>query len=215
MCADTKLDPDGELLPIQRYVKLRSAVARWSRHQAEQTEQRVLDSVQLVQLNAESSPIPVVPDDDDSPLAMRAGADGQSLHTHIERQVDLTCIVRKHYHEDPVFAKILVHPDTHQRFGVHDGLIWTKNQMGRDIVCLPWKAFLRGRRLVKIIIDQAHTMIGHFGQSAPSCYIWRYYWWPSMGTDIELFCSSCASCQVMKDLNEKPSGLLHSLPIPD
>ena len=36
-----------------------------------------------------------------------------------------------------------------------------------------------------------------------------------MGTDIELFCSSCVSCQVTKDSNQKPSGLLHSLPIPD
>ena len=36
-----------------------------------------------------------------------------------------------------------------------------------------------------------------------------------MGTDIELFCSSCPSCQVTKDSNQKPSGLLHSLPIPD
>ena len=36
-----------------------------------------------------------------------------------------------------------------------------------------------------------------------------------MGTNIELFCSSCTSCQVTKDSNQKPSGLLHSLPIPD
>ena len=82
------------------------------------------------------------PDDDDSPLAIQAGTDGQSLRTHIERQVDLARIVRKHYREDPVFTKILVHPDAHQRFGVCDGLIWTKNQMGQDIVCLPQKAFL-------------------------------------------------------------------------
>ena len=109
--ADAKLDPDGELLPVQRYIKLRLAAARWSRHLVEQTEQRVLDSVQL---NAKSSPIPVGPDDDNSPLAIRAGADGQSLRTHIEQQVDLARIVRKHYREDPVFAKILVHPDAHQ-----------------------------------------------------------------------------------------------------
>ena len=125
--ADAKLNPDRELLPVQHYVKLRSAVARWSHHLAEQTEQCVLDSVQL---NTESSPIPVGPDKDDSPLAIRAGADGQSLHTHIEQQVDLTRIVRKHYRKDPVFAKILVHPDAHHQFGVCDGLIWTKNQMG-------------------------------------------------------------------------------------
>ena len=36
-----------------------------------------------------------------------------------------------------------------------------------------------------------------------------------MGTDIELFCSSCTLCQVTKDSNQKPSGLLHSLPILD
>ena len=90
MSVDAKLDLNGELLPIQRYIELHSAVARQSRHLAEQTEQHVLDSIQL---NAESSPIPMWPDNDDSPLAIQAGADGQSLHTCIERQVDLTCIV--------------------------------------------------------------------------------------------------------------------------
>jgi len=48
-----------------------------------------------------------------------------------------------------------------------------------------------GRRLVEVIINQAHSTIGHFGQFHTSRYIQRYYWWPSMGTDIELFCSSC------------------------
>ena len=170
--ADVKLNPDGELLPIQCYIKLHSAVAGRSCCLAEQTEQHVLDSIRL---NVESSPIPMGPDDDNSPLAIRAGANGQSLHTHVEWQVDLARIVGKHYRKDLVFAKILVHPDAHQQFGVCDDLIWTKIQMGRDIVCLPRKAFLRDRRLVEIIINQAHTMIGHFGQSATSRYIWRYY----------------------------------------
>ena len=95
--ADAKLDPDGELLPVQCYIELHSAAARWSRRLAEQMEQHVLNSIQL---NAESSPIPVEPDKDDSPLAIQAGADGQSLHTHVERQVDLARIVQKHYRED-------------------------------------------------------------------------------------------------------------------
>jgi len=87
--------------------------------------------------------------------------------------------------------------------------------MGRDVVCIPRKAFHRGRRLVEIIIDQAHSIIGHFGQFHTSRYIRRYYWWPSMGTDIELFCSSCASCQVTKDSSQKPKGLLHTLLVPN
>jgi len=90
-----------------------------------------------------------------------------------------------------------------------------KNQMSRNVVCIPRRAFLKGRRLVEVIINQAHSTIGHFGQFHTSRYIQRYYWWPSMGTDIELFCSSCTSCQDTKDSNQKPSGLLCSLPIPN
>ena len=90
--------------------------------------------------------------------------------------------------------------------------------MKKDMVCLPQKAFLWGRRLVKVIIDHAHTTIGHFGQLGTSHYIRCYYWWPTMATNIELFCSSCPSCQVTKDSTKRPAGLLvvpHTLPIPD
>ena len=73
----------------------------------------------------------------------------------MERKFDLACIVHKHYHEDTVFVKVLECPTAHLRFGIRDKLIWTKNQMGRDVVCILQKAFLRGRRLVKIIINQA------------------------------------------------------------
>src|SRR6266481_1805550 len=151
----------------------------------------------------------------DSLLAIESGTDGHSLRINVERNVDLACIVCKHYHEDTVFAKVLECPKAHPHFGIRGKLIWTKSQMGRDVVCIPWKAFLRGRRLVKIIIDQAHTTIGHFGQFHTSRYIRRYYWWPSMGTDIDQYCSSCGLCQVTKDSNQQPSGLLHSLPIPN
>ena len=84
-----------------------------------------------------------------------------------------------------------------------------------DMVCLLQKAFLQGRRLVEVIINHAHTMIGHFGQLGSSCYIHHHYWWLTMATDIELFCSLCLSCQVTKDSTKQPTGLLHTLPIPD
>jgi len=111
--------------------------------------------------------------------------------------------------------KVLSHPEAHLHFGIKDRLVWTKNQMGQDTVCLPRKAFIRGRRLIEVILDQAHTTIGHFGQLSTSRYVRRYYWWPSMGTDIELFCSSCTLCQTTKDSTQKPTGLLHNLPIPN
>ena len=110
--------------------------------------------------------------------------------------------------------KVLHHPEVHPHFGIKYWLIWTKNQMGRDIVCIPWKAFIRGRQLIEVILDQAHTTIGHFGQLSTSCYVRRFYWWPFMEADIELFCSLCALFQTTKDSMQKPARLLHSLPIP-
>ena len=171
----------------------------------------MLDSAELNQGTAE---VPSEPSDD-APLASESGTNGQSLCTHVEREFNLVQIMHRSYCKDPLFAKIMTHPEAHLRFGIRDQLIWMKSQMGRDVVCIPQGAFLRGRKLVKVILDQAHSTIGHFGQFHTSRYIQRYYWWPSMGTNIELFCSSCPSCQVMKDSNQKPSGLLHSLPIPD
>src|SRR6266481_3627944 len=100
---------------------------------------------------------------DDEPVAFTSGADGQSLRAHVERDINLARLVRRYYREDPVFLKILSQPGAHQRFGIRDKLIWMKSQMGRDVVCLPWKAFIRGRRLVEVIINQAHSTIGHYG----------------------------------------------------
>ena len=37
--ADQKLDPDGELIPVQQYAKMHTAVMRWSIHLAEKAEQ--------------------------------------------------------------------------------------------------------------------------------------------------------------------------------
>ena len=36
-----------------------------------------------------------------------------------------------------------------------------------------------------------------------------------MSHDIELYCKTCGICMMTKDMNSKPTGLLHSLPIPD
>src|SRR6266481_4874454 len=211
--ADSRLDPDGELLPIQQYVELRTAAARRSRRLAEHVEQRVFDSDAMN--NDAVAVSDEVPAPDDEPIAFTSGANGQSPRAHVERDINLTRLVRRYYQEDPVFSKVLSQPGVHRRFVIHDKLIWMKGQMGRDVVCLPWKAFIRGRRLVEVIIDQAHSTIGHYGQLPTSRYIQRYYWWPSMGTDIKLFCSLCAQCQTTKDTSKKPSGLLHSLPIPN
>ena len=90
-----------------------------------------------------------------------------------------------------------------------------KNNLSRDVICISPKAIHKGKQLIKIIIDHAHNIIGHFGQFKTSPYIRRYFWWPSMSHDIESYCKACSICATSKDANSKPIGLLHSLLIPD
>ena len=92
--------------------------------------------------------------------------------------MDLRAIVKNAYHKDMICAKIIAQPDAHPRFGIWEGLIWTKNQLKRDVICILWDTFQRGRRLIEIIIDHAHQTIGHYGQWKTSNYIQHSCWWP-------------------------------------
>ena len=160
-------------------------------------------------INTGSSP------DDDDVVAIHSGNDKESLHTRIEESFTLTNKVKQSYRKDKLYSKILEKPKAHALFGCKDGLIFTKNLLKRDILCIPCEAFVKGRRLIAIIIDHAHSIIGHFDQFKTTQYIRRYFWWTSMAQDIETFCMSCSTCTASKDTDSKPRGLLHNVPILD
>uniref|UniRef100_A0A803TTM2 Gypsy retrotransposon integrase-like protein 1 n=1 Tax=Anolis carolinensis TaxID=28377 RepID=A0A803TTM2_ANOCA len=55
---------------------------------------------------------------------------------------------------------------------------------------------------------------GHFGLFKTMHLILRDFWWPKIRNDVEKYVNTCPVCQRSKTRREKPSGLLHSLPIP-
>jgi Integrase zinc binding domain len=214
--ADARLDPGGELLPTDRYMELKTAVTRQSSRLTEKKEGRIIESKEMNDSAQQALPDETLPSRDNNNIAVTAGSsDGTTLRTKVKGSMDLPKILCDTYHKDTMFSTIMAHPDAHKKFGIQDGLIWTKNQLRRDIVCMPWNVFHGGRRMVKIIIDHAHQTVGHYSQLKTLNYIRRAYWWPSMATDIELFCTSCVRCQMNKTSMQWPKGLLHSLPIPD
>ena len=160
---------------------------------AEKVEQQVLNSDQM---NNQVDNTVTDLDSDDDPPAFTSGVDRQSLRVCVERDINL---VQAQYHKDPLFMNVFQHLEAHPCFRIKDWRIWTKNQMGRDIVCIPRKAFIWGRQLIEVILNQAHTTIGHFGRLSTSHYMRRFNWWPSMGANIKPFCSSCALCQTIND----------------
>jgi len=108
---------------------------------------------------------------------------------------------------------VLKQPDQHAAFTIRDQLIWSRNRGGEQVLCVPSTKMGR-QSLHGIIIDQAHTIVGHFGPQCTTDYIRRWYWWPQIQHEVQKFCNSCQVCLIAKEDTRPPQGLLHSLPIP-
>ena len=79
--ADEILDPDGELLPVKRFIEIRTNVIRKSRRLKDKPSDALAESVAInntdTTTNSSSSP------DDDDVVAINSGNDEESLHTCI------------------------------------------------------------------------------------------------------------------------------------
>ena len=102
----------------------------------------------------------------------------------------------------------------HSAFSFRDGLIYTTNHGGHEVLCIPW-VINKDYSLTAIVIDQAHTILGHFGPQKTANYIRHWYWWPRIGPETDKYCNTCPMCQVSKTSTQRPIGLLHSLLIPN
>jgi phage pi2 protein 07 len=140
------------------------------------------------------------------PFVWQNNVDGES-HPNLEK------LCRKAYPSDRIFKKILSHPKDHKSFEVRNGLIHYSADAETRRLCIPRSEF-RGRRLTELVIDQVHQTVGHMGTRITKNYACRYFWWPDLESDVKSFCESCSKCQAMKTSNQRPQGLLHSLPMP-
>ena len=57
--------------------------------------------------------------------------------------MDLRAIIKNAYRKDTICVKTIAQLDAYLRFGIWEGLIWTKNQLKRDVICIPQDAFQR------------------------------------------------------------------------
>lgn len=66
----------------------------------------------------------------------------------------------------------------------------------------------------ELILDRAHTTLGHLGPQRTAEYVRRWFWWPTLRRDVDKFCTTCGICHMAKASTHKPTGLLHSMPVP-
>ena len=139
---------------------------------------------------------------------------GDPIVTVMNGQVNVIVESTKGYKHDQVFKKVLASPMEFKTFSVKpDGLIYTKNRMGNEVVCI-LHVRVEQKFLTEWIIEQAHLTIGHMGPQKTDKYIRQLFWWPCIGLEVHKYCDSCGTCQTVKSSTARPRGLLHSMPIP-
>ena len=104
--ADIRLDPDGKLLPTDRYTELHAAATKQSKHLAERQESHHIEAEILNAGDKQSLPSEDTPSTDDV-TTIAAGNDRKSLRTHVEEMINLRAIVKNAYRKDTICAKII------------------------------------------------------------------------------------------------------------
>ena len=83
--------------------------------------------------------------EDDDTIAYMSANNGKPLLTMIKKEFNLNKIIMKFYQQDEIYSEILENPKAHVRFGVKQGLIFTKNNLSRDVICISPKAMHEGK----------------------------------------------------------------------
>ena len=66
---------------------------------------------------------------DEDTIVYTAGSNGKPLLASIEKEFNLNQVIRKFYQQDKIYSKILENPKAHAKFGINEGLIFTKNNL--------------------------------------------------------------------------------------
>ena len=104
--------------------------------------QEKIPAVQLESqvLNETFNNVPVEQEqEDDGTITHMSANSRKPLLMMIEKEFNLNKIIMKFYQQDKIYSKILENPNAHMRFGVKQGLIFTKNNLSRDVICISLK----------------------------------------------------------------------------
>lgn len=105
-----------------------------------------------------------------NPTIGKAIASQSSIAAHYEKDDSFWEAIKNGYVEDSTFSKVISAIDQYTAFRMEGGLLYTKNHQSDDVLCIP-RALYKKQMLPKLIIDQAHKTLGHFGAQKTSDYV--------------------------------------------
>ena len=215
--ADVHLDPEGDDLPHDRWQELHLSAMRTEgnalkKRLAEQKEAHRIEAEEMAVNTERSKGEDLSENLGDDPSLLESAGSSPNLPNHMRVKLGLEHAISAGYKDDSVLSKVLNKPEHYLMFKVRNDLIYMDKRGGEEVLCIPHTKF-KGDMIVAMVIVQAHQALGHLGAQRTVDYICRWYWWPKLGREVDKYCRSCLVCQATKTDNQRPKGLLHSMPI--
>jgi hypothetical protein len=129
----------------------------------------------------------------EDPTVGESRVEGENLHETMADDDTFEKDIQKGYKEDKFFKKVLENVEGNPLFRIHNGMMWTRNRGGEEVMCIPSAKSLDTTARARII-EQAHWVVGHFRMQRMSDYIRRWYWWPKLQSDVDSDCRTCKTC---------------------
>jgi hypothetical protein len=96
---------------------------------------------------------------------------GPPLHETVEGVSQFTENVKETYTRDTLFKQIIQKPEEHPQFIKVDGLLFTVNRGGDNVLCVPQEIDMEtNKSFVSRVIEAAHKIVGHFSIFKTSNY---------------------------------------------
>jgi hypothetical protein len=92
------------------------------------------------------------------------------LHQHVEKAKDFLDKVRTGYQKDPLFSKIILEKERHISFRENNELLYSRNCGGQEVLYIS-RVVTKDYSLTAMVIEQAHTILGHIGAQKTADYI--------------------------------------------
>ena len=150
---------------------IRASEHRQSQHIQECIEERDLEAQIMVDANTRDDNSPSAGQTPDQPNAdtMLGNSLFQRSSNRKPTNLDDNSFlqaVQRGYTDDKLLSLIKEKPQDYKGFSVNEGLIYTSNPRGDQVVCIP-----HDHELITLPIDQAHNMLGHFGDQSTTEYL--------------------------------------------
>ena len=222
--ADVRIDSQGDYLTEGRRGELvnglpslvHAGAARKIKPQRGKTKGNNAPKIILDNPNkpASNRPPPRIADDQTIDLAIKdSSTKDKNPLVKLEQSSEFLTQLRDGYKSDVTLSKVINALPHFKDYWLEEGLLYKKSRTGKPVMCVP-NARLNKRRIQEMLISESHGILGHLGPDHTIAHLRQWFWWSTLVRDTNAFCDTCGRCQVAKHSNQKPTGLLHSLPLP-